>query len=262
MTTNHYGATGDGLVMGYRAGVKLCFLHTVQYHPTGAVFPEQAEGLLITEKFRGAGANVLNIDGEQFVNEREPRDVESASFIRECAEIGKGIPTPTGKVGIWLDSPMIEILMGEGALKREFPGKYILFKRFGIDISKEPMLVYPTLHYQNGGLEYNNRCETSIQGFFAAGEVSGGVHGENRLMGNSLLDVCVFGRIAGRSAASYVEERAKEGKLTLDHVRRYHKELEEAGIITDQVAPMILPDYSNPKVRERQLTAHYVGTIR
>jgi succinate dehydrogenase/fumarate reductase flavoprotein subunit len=262
MTTNHYGATGDGLILGYRVGVKLCFLHTVQYHPTGAVFPEQAEGLLITEKFRGAGANVLNIDGEQFVNEREPRDVESASFIRECAEIGKGVPTPTGKVGIWLDSPMIDILMGEGAVRREFPGKYILFKRFGIDITKEPMLVYPTLHYQNGGLEYNNRCETSIPGFFAAGEVSGGVHGENRLMGNSLLDVCVFGRIAGIHAALYAKEKAKEGKLTLDHVRRYHKALEEAGIVTDRVAPMLLPDYSNPKVRERQLTSHYVGTIR
>jgi succinate dehydrogenase / fumarate reductase flavoprotein subunit/L-aspartate oxidase len=262
MTTNHYGATGDGLVMGYRAGVKLCFLHTVQYHPTGAVFPEQAEGLLITEKFRGAGGNVLNIDGQQFVNEREPRDVESACFIRECTEIGKGIPTSTGKLGIWLDSPMIDILMGEGAVKREFPGKFILFKRYGIDISKEPMLVYPTLHYQNGGLEYNSRCETSIPGFFSAGEVSGGVHGENRLMGNSLLDVTVFGRIAGVYASFYAKEKAKEGKLTLDHVRKYHKELEEAGIITDRVAPMLLPDYSNPKVRERQLTAHYVGTIR
>jgi succinate dehydrogenase/fumarate reductase flavoprotein subunit len=262
MTTNHYGATGDGLVLGYRAGVKICFLHTVQYHPTGAVFPEQAEGLLITEKFRGAGANVLNIDGKQFVNEREPRDVESASFIRECAEVGKGIPTPTGKEGIWLDSPMIDILMGEGALRREFPGKYILFKRFGIDISKEPMLVYPTLHYQNGGLECNRCCETSIPGFFAAGEVTGGVHGENRLMGNSLLDVCVFGRIAGVGATNYVKKEAKDGRLTLDHVRRYHKELEEAGITTDRVAPMILPDYSNPKVRERQLTTHYVGTLR
>jgi succinate dehydrogenase/fumarate reductase flavoprotein subunit len=157
---------------------------------------------------------------------------------------------------------MIDILMGEGAVKREFPGKFILFKRFGIDISKEPMLVYPTLHYQNGGLEYNSRCETSLPGLFAAGEVSGGVHGENRLMGNSLLDVCVFGRIAGGNAALYVKEKVKEGKLNLDHVRRYHKELEEAGFITDRVAPMLLPDYSNPNVRERQLTAHYVGTIR
>jgi len=81
-------------------------------------------------------------------------------------------------------------------------------------------------------------------------------------MGNSLLDVCVFGRIAGMSASLYVKEKVKDGKLTLDHVRRYHKELEEAGIVTDRVAPMLLPDYSNPKVREHQLTAHYVGTIR
>jgi succinate dehydrogenase / fumarate reductase flavoprotein subunit/L-aspartate oxidase len=262
MTTNHYGATGDGVVLGYRAGVKVCFLHTYQYHPTGVAFPEQAEGILITEKFRGAGANVLNIDGEQFVNEREPRDVESSCFIRECTEVGKGVPTPSGKMGIWLDSPMIEILMGEGAVKREFPGKYILLKRFGIDISKEPMLVYPTVHYQNGGLEYNSKCETSIPGLFSSGEVSGGVHGENRLMGNSLLDVCVFGRIAGINAAQYVKEKAKEGRLSLDHVRRYHRELEEAGITTDRVAPMLLPDYSNPQVRERQLTAHYIGTIR
>jgi succinate dehydrogenase/fumarate reductase flavoprotein subunit len=81
-------------------------------------------------------------------------------------------------------------------------------------------------------------------------------------MGNSLLDVCVFGRIAGAGAAAYVKNRWKDGRLTLDHVRRYHKELEEEGIITERVAPMILPDYSNPKVKERQLTAHYLGTIR
>jgi succinate dehydrogenase / fumarate reductase flavoprotein subunit/L-aspartate oxidase len=262
MTTNHYGATGDGIVMGYRAGLKVCFLHTYQYHPTGIAFPEQAEGILITEKFRGAGANVLNVDGEQFVNEREPRDVESSCFIRECLEVGKGVPTPAGKLGIWLDSPMIEMLMGEGAVRREFPGKYILLKRFGIDISKEPMLVYPTVHYQNGGLEYNSKCETAIPGLYSSGEVSGGVHGENRLMGNSLLDVCVFGRIAGINAAEYVKGEVKDGRLTLDHVRRYHKELEEAGIITDRVAPMLLPDYSNPNVRERQLTSHYIGTMR
>jgi succinate dehydrogenase/fumarate reductase flavoprotein subunit len=262
VTTNHYGATGDGVVLGYRAGVKVCFLHTYQYHPTGIIFPEQAEGILITEKFRGAGANVLNIDGEQFVNEREPRDVESSCFIRECVLVGKGVPTPSGKVGVWLDSPLIDLLWGEGTVRREFPGKYILLKRFGIDISKEPMLVYPTLHYQNGGLEYNSKCETSIPGLYSAGEVSGGVHGENRLMGNSLLDVCVFGRIAGISAAQYVKEGYKEGRLTLDHVRRYHKELEEAGIVTDRVSPMLLPDYSNPEVRKRQLTSYYVGTLR
>jgi len=253
MTTNHYGATGDGLILAYRAGVKLCFLHTVQYHPTGVVFPEQAEGLLITEKFRGAGAHLLNRDGEQFVYEREPRDVETASIIRECGEIDKGVLTPTGRHGVWLDAPMIDLLEGEGTIQREFPGKYILFGRYGIDISKEPMLVYPTLHYQNGGLEYTAQGETSVSGLFAAGEVTGGVHGENRLMGNSLLDVIVFGRIAGTNAARYALEEAREGELTLDHVRRYHRELDEAGIETDRIAPMLLPDYSPSEIRGRRL---------
>ncbi len=262
MTTNHYGATGDGLVMAYRAGVKLNFLHTVQYHPTGAVFPEQAEGLLITEKFRGAGGNILNIDGEQFVNEREPRDVESACFIREAVEIGKGVPTPTGKVGVWLDSPMIDILRGDGFVRRDFPGKWTLFNRYGIDISREPMLVYPTLHYQNGGIEFNNRGETAVPGLFAAGEVVGGIHGENRLMGNSLLDILVFGRIAGDNAAAYAAGKWRDGALSLDHVRSYHEELSKEGIATDRVAPMLLPDYSNPEVRQRQLTTHYLGTVR
>jgi succinate dehydrogenase/fumarate reductase flavoprotein subunit len=262
MTTNHYGATGDGLILGYRVGVKVCFLHTVQYHPTGAVFPEQAEGILITEKFRGSGANILNIHGEQFVNEREPRDVESASLIRECTEAGKGIPTPTGSVGIWLDSPMIDVLKGPGTVEKEFPGKHILFKRYGIDISREPILVFPTLHYQNGGLEFTPECETTVPGLFVAGEVSGGVHGENRLMGNSLLDVAVYGRIAGRNAAIYAREKVQDGKLTLDHVREYHSELDAAGIRNGLIAPMVLPDYSNPEVRKRQLTAHYEGTLR
>lgn len=257
MTTNHYGATADGIVLGYRAGLKLKLLHTVQYHPTGVVYPEQLEGILVTEKFRGAGANLVNIGGEQFVNEREPRDVESAAIIRECLERGKGVPTPTEKLGVWLDSPMIDTLMGEGAVEREFPGKFIVYRRFGIDISKEPMLIYPTLHYQNGGLEYNARGETSVPGLFIAGEVSGGVHGENRLIGNSLLDVLVFGRVAGESAADYAKDKARDGGLSLQHVEDYHRELEKSGIVTDRVTPILLPDYANPEVRERQLTARH-----
>lgn len=255
MTTNHYGATADGIVLGYRAGLKLKFLHTVQYHPTGVVYPEQVEGLLITEKFRGAGANIVNIDGEQFVNEREPRDVEAAALIRECLEKDKGVPTPTGKLGVWLDSPMLDILLGEGTVEKEYPGKFILFKRFGINIAKEPVLVYPTLHYQNGGLEFEASGETAIAGLFIAGEVSGGVHGENRLMGNSLLDVMVYGRIAGENAALYTRDKARDGKLTLDHAKAYHQELKEAGIDTGRIAPMLLPDYTEPEVKKRQLTS-------
>ena len=262
MTTNHYGATADGIVIAYRAGVGICFLHTVQYHPTGVVFPEQAEGILITEKFRGSGANLVNIEGQQFVNEREPRDVEAAAVIKECVKKGKGVPTPTGKFGVWLDSPMIDLLSGEGTVEKEFPGKFILYKRFEIDISKEPMLIYPTLHYQNGGLDFKNTGETVLPGLFVAGEVGGGIHGENRLMGNSLLDIIVFGRIAGQTAANFAESRQDLGKLNLDHVRAYHKELELAGIDTDRVAPMLLPDYTLPHVKERQLTTSYVGTLR
>jgi len=262
MTTNHYGATGDGLVLGYRAGLEVCLLHTTQYHPTGAIYPEQAEGLLITEKFRGAGAHLLNIDGEQFVFEREPRDVCASSIIRECVEVGKGIPTPTGKVGVWLDTPMIDFLHGEGALIKNFIGKYKIFKRYGIDITKEPILIYPTLHYQNGGLKFHATGETAIPGLYVAGEVTGGVQGENRLAGNSLLDVLVFGRIAGRNAALYAKEKAQEARLTLDHVRRFHQEVKQAGVDRKKISPILLPDYSNPHVRERQLTTEYEGTIK
>jgi succinate dehydrogenase/fumarate reductase flavoprotein subunit len=261
-TTNHYGATGDGLVLGYRAGVGVCFLHTTQFHPTGAIFPEQAEGLLISEKFRGAGVHLLNIDGEQFVCETEPRDACASSIIRECTQIGKGVPTPAGRVGVWLDTPMIDLLHGEGSLIKEFVGKYKLFKRYGIDITKEPILVYPALHYQNGGLQFNERGETCIPGLYAAGEVTGGVHGENRLGGNSLMDVLVFGRIAGKNAALYAREGAKNSCLTLDHVRRFHKELEREGIDRGRISPTLLPDYSNPLVKKRQLTTVYEGTIR
>ena len=261
MTTNHYGATGDGIIIGYRAGVPLAFLHTVQYHPTGVVSPEQIEGWLITERFRAEGADVVNVHGEKFVNEREPRDVESARFIKECLD-DKGVPTPTGKVGVWLDSPVIDLLVGEGRVRTAFVGKWKVYDRLGIDISKAPMLVYPTLHYQNGGLRNNVECETAVPGLYVAGEVTGGLHGENRLMGNSLMDIVVFGRIAGRNAARFAAEKAKDSRLTLDHVRKYHRELEEAGIVTDRVAPMLLPDYTTPGVRERQLTANYLGTMR
>ena len=262
MTTNHYGATGDGLVLGYRAGIGVCLLHTTQYHPTGAIFPEQAEGLLISEKFRGAGAHLLNIDGNQFVFEREPRDACASSIIKECVEVGKGIPTPAGKVGIWLDTPMVELLQGEGSLVKNFVGKYKIFKRYGIDITKEPILIYPTLHYQNGGLKFNEKGETAIPGLYAAGEVTGGVQGENRLGGNSLLDVLVFGRIAGRNAALSTKEGAKDGRLTLDHVREFHRELRKRGIDRKRISPILLPDYSNPLVREKQLTTTYQGTMK
>ncbi len=241
-TTNHYGATADGLVLAYRAGASLCFLEATQFHPTGVIFPEQNIGLLITEKVRGAGAQLLNADGEQFVYPLETRDVESSAIIRECSERNKGIRTPTGRFGIWLDSPMIEVLKGPGTVARDFPAKYRQFARHGIDISKEPMLIYPTLHYQNGGVTINSQAETEVPNLYAAGEVAGGIHGINRLMGNSLLDITVFGRIAGKSAAEKAKQ-AQPGELTLQHVQKFHEELEKAGVGDGRISPILLPDY-------------------
>ena len=241
-TTNHYGATADGLVLAYRVGCSFVFMDASQFHPTGVIFPEQNVGLLITEKVRGAGAQLLNKDGEQFVYPLEPRDVESSAVIRECLERKKGVETPTGRVGVWLDSPMIEILKGEGTVQRDFPAKYRQFMRHGIDISKQPMLIYPTLHYQNGGIKMDEDTRTEIANLYVAGEVVGGIHGRNRLMGNSLLDITVFGRRAGQEATAHLKD-VKLGKLTLGHVDIYRKELEKAGIKTDSVSPMLLPDY-------------------
>lgn len=241
-TTNHYGATADGLVAAYRAGCSLAFMDASQFHPTGVVFPEQNVGLLITEKIRGAGAQLVNINGEQFVNPLEPRDIESAAIIRECEERKKGIETPTGRIGVWLDSPMIDILEGEGTVQRDLPAKYRQFMRHGIDISKQPMLVFPTLHYQNGGIKIDENTATEIPNLYVAGEASGGTHGRNRLMGNSLLDVAVFGRRAGREAALKSKE-VKIGRLTLQKVTEYKNKLKEEGIETGRTSPMLLPDY-------------------
>ena len=260
-TTNHYGATGDGLAIAYRAGAKLLFMDSVQYHPTGAVFPEQIAGFLITEAIRGAGGQPLNKDGELFVWPREPRDIESAAIIRECQINGNGVKTPNGRLGVWLDSPLIDMLQGEGYTKRMFPAMYRQYINYNIDISKLPMLIYPTLHYQNGGVEIDEQCRTNVPGLYVAGEASGGVHGRNRLMGNSVLDYNVFGRRAGRATAEYVQS-VKLGKLSLDHVSKHEKELKAAGIKTEKISPVILPSYTPKSVEKRQLTAHLEGTLR
>ncbi len=252
-TTNHYGATGDGLVMAYRAGAKLKFMDSVQYHPTGAVFPEQIAGFLITEKIRGAGGQPLNKHGELFVFPREPRDIESAAIIRECSpDRNNGVDTWVGRTGVWLNSPIIELINGEGYIRHQFPGMCRQFDRFGIDIVKEPMLIYPSLHYQNGGVAINERCETNIPGLYVAGEASGGVHGRNRLMGNSVLDYNVFGRRAGHYATEYAKT-VTLGKLSLQHVTAHSRELEDEGVETDLISPLILPSYTPEDVKIQQL---------
>jgi succinate dehydrogenase/fumarate reductase flavoprotein subunit len=252
-TTNHYGATCDGIVLAYRAGAKLRDTDTVQYHPTGAAFPPQIIGLLLTEKLRSMGAQPVNKDGEAFVFPLEPRDVEAASFIRECYVRDKGILTPTGMRGIWLDTPLIEMKNGEGTIDKAFPGMKRMFERFDIDMREDPVLVFPTLHYQNGGVETDPEGKTSVEGLFVAGEISGGVHGKNRLMGNSTLDCMVFGRRAGIYAAEYVKKTKRKGKLSLEHVKQYVDMLKKAGIKPERKAPIILPDYRGKAVLARMI---------
>ncbi|MEE1154323.1 MAG: FAD-dependent oxidoreductase [Acutalibacteraceae bacterium] len=241
-TSNHYGATADGLVMGYRAGAKLLYAETLQYHPTGAAYPEQIFGALVTEKVRSLGAKLVNCNGEVFMHPLETRDVAAASIIRECSTRSNGVDTGNGQ-GVWLDTPMIEKIGGEGTIEKRIPAMMRMFEKYGIDIRKEPILVYPTLHYQNGGLDITEDCmTTNIANLFVAGEAVGGIHGRNRLMGNSLLDIIVFGRSAGKNAAAKAKD-VTVGKLTLDHVTSFEKEIEDASIATEAVSPKLLPDY-------------------
>jgi succinate dehydrogenase/fumarate reductase flavoprotein subunit len=243
-TTNHYGATADGLVLAYRAGAKLVFIDTMQYHPTGAVFPLPILGQLVTEKVRTLGAQLVNVRGEQFIMPLEPRDVVTSAIIRECRERGLGLRTPNGDSGVWLDSPMIDIIRGEGTVARELPAMVRQYKRFDIDISRQPILVYPTLHYQNGGIKIDTEGATNVPGLFAAGECTGGVHGRNRLIGNSTLELFVFGRRAGTAAANYAKD-VKRGTPTLEHIKRWQQELEKAGLADKRpVSPQLLPDYA------------------
>jgi succinate dehydrogenase / fumarate reductase flavoprotein subunit len=150
-------------------------------------------------------------------------------------------------LGVWLDTPLVEIVKSKGTIHRIFPHLFHRFHTFGIDITKEPILVYPTQHYQNGGILINEYGETSVKNLFAAGEASGGVHGRNRLGGNSLLDIFVFGRRAGILAAGRAKE-IENGELTLDHVVEYERELRESGVLKKHIkAPLLLPDYRYEK---------------
>jgi len=242
-TSNHYGATADGLVLGYRAGAKLLYQDTIQYHPTGVAYPQQIFGALVTEKVRSMGAKLVNSEGEVYVHPLETRDVNAAAVIRECTTHGKGVSTPNGGKAVWLDTPMIDMIHGKGTLEKRLPAMLRMYLKFGIDMRETPILIYPTLHYQNGGLEIGVDGMTSVENLFVAGEAVGGIHGRNRLMGNSLLDIIVFGRNAGQQASKKAKT-VTVGKLSLDHVRKYDAELKAAGIESDVPSPKLLPDYT------------------
>jgi len=241
-TSNHYGATGDGLAMAYRLGAKLLQIDTFQYHPTGAVYPEQLIGALVTEGIRSEGGHLVNARGERFVNELDTRDVVSSSIIRECEE-GRGIRTMSGRIGVWLDTPLLDIEHGAGTLEKHFPAMVRQYKRFGIDIAKDPVLIYPTLHYQNGGVQIDVNGETAVRNLFVVGEASGGLHGRNRLMGNSLLDLMVFGKRAGLTAAGRAVS-IPQGTLTLEHLAQFRAEARKHHVSAEIVSPVLFPAYA------------------
>lgn len=196
LSTNGDGATGEVAELAVAAGCAERDHDSLQRHPTGAAWPVALAGYAVPETTRAYGARLLNADGEQFVDELAPRDVVAEAIIRECAE-GRGITTPDGRPAVHLDCSPVDPADAETS----FPYTLRRFRKAGLDPLTDLLPVYPVLHYQNGGLVIDADGATTVPGIWAAGEITGGVHGRNRMMGNSLLEICVFGRRAGAAAA-------------------------------------------------------------
>jgi succinate dehydrogenase flavoprotein subunit len=206
VTSNSWEGTGDGCVLAYDAGAELVDMEMVQFHPTGMVWPPGVRGILVTEGVRGEGGILRNAEGERYMERYDPekmelstRDVVARANYTEVTE-GRG----SEHGGVYLD---ITHLGYEGIMKK-LPTMHEQFLKLAdIDIAKEPMEVFPTVHYTMGGVKVDpETCVTNVPGLFAAGECAGGLHGANRLGGNSLSDLLVFGRRAGMGAAEYVEQ--------------------------------------------------------
>lgn len=230
VTSNSWEYTGDGFGMAYRAGAELSDMEFTQFHPTGMVWPPSVRGILVTEGVRGDGGILLNSKKERFMfryipekyaaetadteeeanrwlaggkDARRPPDLLTRDEVARAInrEVKEGRGSPHG--GVFLD---IASRRPADFIKRKLPSMYHQFKELaGIDITREPMEVGPTLHYFMGGLRVNGATQaTAVPGLFACGESASGVHGANRLGGNSLSDLLVFGKLAGQGAADYI----------------------------------------------------------
>jgi len=239
-TSNHFGATGDGLVLAYRAGVPLRDIDSFQYHPTGLAWPKHLEGALISEAARTAGARLRNGHGHRFVEELAPRDVVASAILRELAE-GRGVRRD-GAQGVFLDTPELEQRQ-PGVLAQRLVTLSHLAARAGVDPRAEPLLVRPTLHYQNGGVAIDANGATCVPGLWCAGELVGGIHGRNRLMGNALLELVVFGRRAGHQAALGATARPRSAGLA--HLAAWERALMGAGLPLDVRAPIVFSPQAN-----------------
>ncbi len=237
ITSNSWEYTGDGHALAYLAGAELRDMEFVQFHPTGMVWPLSVRGILVTEGVRGEGGVLRNNRGERFMfkdipdlykdqtadNEEEgwryvmgdpdarrPPELLTRDHVARCIvrEVREGRGSPHG--GVFLDIAWIKDRVPGGAeyIKRKLPSMYHQFKKLaGVDITQEPMEVGPTTHYVMGGVRVDGDTQMStVPGLFACGECAGGLHGANRLGGNSLSDLLVFGKRAGEHAAKYASE--------------------------------------------------------
>jgi succinate dehydrogenase / fumarate reductase flavoprotein subunit len=244
VTSNSWEYTGDGLALAYRAGAELQDMEFVQFHPTGMVWPISVSGILVTEGVRGEGGVLRNSEGRRFMfddipdlykeqtadseeegwrytqgdkNARRPPELLTRDHVARCInrEVKAGRGSPHG--GVFLDISWIKERMpkSEEHIKRKLPSMYHQFKQLAdLDITKEPMEVGPTTHYMMGGIRVDGDSQMSnVPGLFAAGEAAAGLHGANRLGGNSLSDLIVFGRRAGRFAAAFA---SANGPVTID----------------------------------------------
>ncbi|MEM9996269.1 MAG: FAD-dependent oxidoreductase [Bacteroidota bacterium] len=199
--------TGDAQALAYEAGVPLRDMEFVQFHPTGKLWPEEERGHLVTEAVRGEGGQLFNSEGERFMERYSPKQMEldARDVVARAnyTEIQAGRGTPNG--GVWLDISHRD----SDYVRERLPRMVAEFAAVGVDITEEPMEVAPTAHYAMGGVELDDfeTCETSVRGLFAAGESVAGVHGANRLGGNSLAETVVFGQIAGAHVGDHLPER-------------------------------------------------------
>jgi len=255
VTSNSWESTGDGIAIAYRAGAELMDMEMVQFHPTGMIYPAGVRGMLVTEAVRGEGGILTNVNGERFMSKYDPkrmelsaRDVVARSIYTEIQE-GRG--TPNGAV--YLDISY----KGGDYIKKKLPSMYYQFLEFAnVDISKQKMEVAPSVHYHMGGVRVNPETTmTSVPGLYAAGEVASGLHGGNRLGGNSLSDILVFGRRAGAAAAEYLKS-AGDPVATPEDISKE---------ISRILAPFRATSGENPfdlKDKIAQTMWRYVGIVR
>jgi succinate dehydrogenase / fumarate reductase, flavoprotein subunit len=254
ISSNSWDCTGSGISLAYHAGAELIDMEFVQFHPTGMVWPPSVRGLLITEGVRGEGGVLRNNQGKRFMfddipdlykgqtstdeeegwrytqgdkNAKRPPELLTRDHVARCIrrEIKEGRGTPHG--GVYLDISWIKEKISDapGHIKRKLPSMYHQFKELaGVDITKEPMEVGPTTHYIMGGVRVDADTQmTSVPGLFAAGECAAGLHGANRLGGNSLSDLLVFGKRAGEYAAKYVKETSavKLDEIQIEQIAKW-----------------------------------------